>query len=123
MKNITFSHNWDGKLDKNEFTTIRLHKQGFYQIGHNITFSVGKSKQNQRMIGSGKIVNTQVCKIIDLTEEIAMRDIGKPRQYLIEVLQRMYAHKVFDWSEQLLVIITIKVTGRFANSQTTLGLS
>lgn len=117
MKTLNFSQNWNGKLDLPYFTTIRLSKPSSYRVGDKITFSVGRSKQSRRILGVGDIVDVKHCLLSDLTDDICLNDTGYGRAATVALIQTMYKNIVFDWNKQLLVIYSVKVTGRLPNSQ------
>ena len=51
MKTITFSYNWNNKLGRKAFTTIRLYNPNKYKIGE--TYNINLKKE---CIGAGKII-------------------------------------------------------------------
>ena len=120
MKSINFSHNWNGKLDLPIFTTIRLSSGRNYKVGDKVSFTIGKSPQNRRVLGVADIASVLELYIWDLTDDICMMDTGYSREVTVRMIQTMYKNKVSNWNKQKLVIYTCKVTGRYPKVQKSL---
>ena len=99
---ITFSYNWNNKLDCKMFTTVRLQSDK-YQIGHiHDIILKGKSK------GEGKIVAVKVKLLSQIDEFETGLDTGYNQQDFRKLIMTMYKNTVKDWSTQKLLIILIR---------------
>lgn len=123
MKAINFIQNYNGKLDKEEFTTIRLFKEGFLNIGDEVRVTVGREPKKRKVVLVGFIESVKVVYIWNLTNQQAQKDIGRNADYLTNLLQMIYKDKVHDWSTQKLAIFSIRVLKRKYGVQMSLGLS
>lgn len=98
MKKINFSKNYDDKLSRGIFTTIRLHNSDKYQQYENYEISLDYNK-----IFDAEIVFIEQCTINDLRENIARFDTGLSLEDTKKLLKEIYYYDI-DWNSQLLDI-------------------
>lgn len=97
---ITFSYNWNNKLDCNAFTTIRIHKPTkyivgtIYQIDFKLPFCIAQ------------IVAIKQFKLSQLNEFMAMIDTGYSVQETIAIIKKIYPN--VDYENQLFDFILLK---------------
>ena len=99
MKDLNFSYNWNGKLDCDFFTTIRL--SDYYKINDEIFLQLKKIA-----FDTGKIVVKIETKIEKLTELVCLMDTGYDKKTTIEIIKKMYPG-ILDWSNQSIFIYGI----------------
>lgn len=100
MNRITFSYNWNKKLDSNYYTTLRLSNVS-YQKGQLIEI-VLKGKK----IHTGKIIEMRLITIDQINEFIGGLDTGYGAEETKNIIKKMYPNK--NWEETLLVLILIR---------------
>lgn len=99
MKSITFSYNWNKKLDCDSFTTIRL--SNYYSVDEIILI---KCKNN--VTDTGKIIQKIATRIDKLTELVCRLDTGYSRDITINLIKKMYPG-ITDWNNQIVYIYLI----------------
>jgi hypothetical protein len=98
---ISFSQNWNKKLNCNYFTTIRLTNYAKYRPGN-----------QYRIICKGEyIYKAQIIQVINiylqqLTDYLAYQDTGYNRAETIALLQKMYPN--YDFKTKQISIILLK---------------
>lgn len=102
MEKLTFTHNWNNKLDCVAFTTLRLRNDRKYYIGGEVEVL---EKHFSR--GAYKIVDIKHFKIFQINEFMARVDTGYSRERCIEVIQTMYKNIVTNWNTQELSLILL----------------
>ena len=100
-KELKFSRNWNGKLNTEFFTTVRLAsnywQQGeYYRIMHD------------GFCFRGLILKKSSLLLNDIPEYTAYLDAGMPVAKFKEMIYRMYQDKVKDWNRQLLDVLLIQ---------------
>jgi hypothetical protein len=105
MNRITFTTNWNKKLDCSAFTTIRLEDQ-IYQKGKNFeVFEKGHLK------GVFCIVHLSVFKLNQLSEAMAYLDTGYNKEKTTNIIKKIYDKRAPDWDKQnLYYMVLAKVT-------------
>lgn len=83
MKELEFSHNWNGKLDNQAFTTLRL--TNFYEIGEwvNVRLDI-------KSFGPHLIIGKKALRADALNEWIAWLDTGYCLADTRNLLNNMY---------------------------------
>ena len=82
---ITFSYNWNNKLENKAFTTLRLHNPKKYILGNSYQIELeGKYK------GLAVLYSKRILKIDQLNDFICYLDTGYNRTEATNILQRMY---------------------------------
>jgi len=86
---ISFSKNWNNKLDANYFTTIRVHNPEKYKVGS--LFNVQLIK-NEKMIKSFfvKVESIKVKKLNEFTDYELSVDTGLPGDQAFKLLKSFY---------------------------------
>ena len=100
MRAITFSFNWNKKLDCDAFTTIRLFQPEKYCIGEQYEIQLKKEKQFE-----GVIIDVKKFMLKDLNNFVAYIDTGYSKENCQSIITKMYA-KV-DFNTQALSLILI----------------
>jgi hypothetical protein len=101
MQQITFSYNWNNKLDCTAFTTLRLRNDQRYQPGYQYEINLkGESK------GIGEITSVKNFYLDQLNPFIAYLDTGYDVAKCREIILRMYP-KV-DFNRTMLSLILIR---------------
>lgn len=86
---IKFSYNWNGKLNCDSFTTLRLHNPLKYCAGHIYDVWLVQGKENKE-IGQFVAVEIRQLKLSALNNFIAYLDTGYSVEKAKEIIQRMY---------------------------------
>lgn len=97
---ISFSFNWNNKLDCSAFTTIRLDQPNKYRVGdvHEITIK-GESK------GEARIESIKRFMLADLNEFIARLDTGYSVEECRNIIIRMYPKVDFTRMKLMLILL------------------
>lgn len=99
MKDLNFSYNWNGKLDCDFFTTIRL--SDYYNINDEVFLLLKK-----KAFDTGKIIVKIETKIDKLTELICLLDTGYSKEITINLLKKMHSG-ITDWDNQKIYLYGI----------------
>jgi hypothetical protein len=99
-KEISFSYNWNNKLNCNAFTTIRLFQPDKYIIGEKYKVSLKGIP-----VCESVIINIKNFKLYDLNDFIAFIDTGYNKEECRKIILRMYPK--IDFTTQLLSLILI----------------
>ncbi len=100
MRVISFSFNWNHKLDCDAFTTIRLFQPEKYVIGEQYEIQLKKVKQFE-----GVIIDVKKFMLKDLSNFIAYLDTGYSKENCASIIQTMY--KKIDFTTTPLSLILI----------------
>jgi|SRR5690606_20792256 len=99
MEDLSFSHNWNNKLDCRCFTTLRL-LSAKWSPGQQVNIKLkGESK------GIGIIAAIRKLELNQINEYIARIDTGYSAKECKEIIRKMYPN--VDFSEQLLGLMLI----------------
>ncbi|HPA71674.1 MAG TPA: hypothetical protein PKY31_05375 [Spirochaetota bacterium] len=85
MDEITFSYNWNNKLDCKAFTTIRLHNPYKYRVGS--IYRVGEVNHDFTV----KIIDIKVIPFGKINEYMARIDTGYSLEECKNIMRKMYA--------------------------------
>lgn len=99
MKDLNFSYNWNGKLDCDFFTTIRI--SDYYNIGDEVFLLLKK-----KAFDTGKIIVKIETKIDKLTELVCLLDTGYSKEITINLLKKMHSG-ITDWENQKIYLYGI----------------
>jgi len=102
MEEIKFSYNWNGKLNCNHFTTLRLSDR--FNIGEKYAVLL-KGKE----IGTGEVIAKKYLRLTQINDFIAYLDTGYNAKKCKEILKTMYKNKPIDWNTQQIVLYLIKL--------------
>jgi len=94
MQRLTFSTNWNNKLDCGSFTTIRL--SGRFNIGEEIEVFF----RDNRRAGRFKIIGKKRISLDGINDWIAYIDTGYSAVECKDILRKMYKKSVKDWTNQ-----------------------
>ncbi len=82
---ISFSFNWNNKLQNKAFSTIRIHNPKKYQIG-----KMYKIELKGEALGTAVIQEIRVLKADQLNNFICFLDTGYSRTDTLNILAKMY---------------------------------
>lgn len=88
MNELRFSYNWNGKLNCNSFTTIRLKNDQKYFVGQELNVYLGKS-----LFGFYKIQSVKIIKLNQINDWIAYLDTGYDAEKTKNIVKEMYKNK------------------------------
>lgn len=100
MRVISFSFNWNHKLDCDAFTTIRLFQPEKYCIGEQYAIQLKKVKQFE-----GVIIDVKKFMLKDLSNFIAYLDTGYSKENCQSIITKMYPR--VNFTTQFLSLILI----------------
>jgi hypothetical protein len=100
MRVISFSYNWNKKLDCEAFTTIRLFQPGKYVVGEQYEIQLKKVK-----LFEGVIIDVKKFMLKDINNFIAYLDTGYSKENCQSIITSMY--KKVDFNTQPLSLILI----------------
>jgi hypothetical protein len=93
MKKLSFSRNWNNKLDADCFTTLRL--SGRFDIGDLVDIDLnGKPKGLAKVLDKKRLSNIEA-----INDWVAYLDTGSNAAKTKEIIKRMHI-KVADWVYQ-----------------------
>jgi hypothetical protein len=87
MDVLSFSYNWNNKLDCQAYTTLRL-MSGKYRVGNQ--FQVLLNGQDHH---KAEVVDVKSLKLAQINEFIAHIDTGYTAEECRNILRRMYGEK------------------------------
>jgi hypothetical protein len=103
MDKLTFSTNWNHKLDCECFTTIRANDNykvnSIYQVFH------------KRELKQVKIIDSRQFLLHTLNEWVCRLDTGYSKEETINIIKKMYSKYEYDWDTKKLSIylcVTVK---------------
>ena len=102
---LTFSYNWNNKLDCNSFTTIRLEWPEMYQVG--MVKDVQLKGEDK---GKAQIMAIKPFYLSQLNEFIARLDTGYGVEECTNIIRRMYPKVNFDTKRIYLILLSKLVT-------------
>ncbi len=97
INEISFSENWNNKLNCACFSTIRLHNPVKYAVGNK--FKVTLKGQLKPHPAAVRTVTT--FRLEQLTEGMALLDTGYSKSETIKIIQKMYKNKITNLQTQL----------------------
>lgn len=105
MDKLSFSYNWNNKLDNDCFTTLRLRNDLRYHLGDKMEAELnGVSK------GMVYFEDIKHLKLDSINEFVARLDTGYCREKCIEIIKTMYKNKNINWNvQQLSLILCVKI--------------
>lgn len=90
MENLTFSYNWNNKLDCKAFTTMRLHNPKKYFVGATFQVWLQEGAGPAKALGIVEVKDIRTLDAEQINEFIARLDTGYSRAEALQILQRMY---------------------------------
>ena len=100
--NISFSYNWNNKLDCNAFTTIRLFQPDKHKVDMPVSCILKGAKKCD-----GSIKKVKVFLLAEMTDYMAWLDTGYDKEKTIKIIKRMYSSVDFN-TKQLAFILIVK---------------
>lgn len=100
MDKISFSFNWNNKLENKAFTTIRLLQQEKYRTEETYLITL-KLKE----LFQAKIIEIKPFWLKDLNEFIAHLDTGYNKKECIEIIKKMYPNVNFLQKQLSLILL------------------
>jgi hypothetical protein len=98
MEILSFSTNWNNKLECECFTTLRLRNDGKYKVGAEHAIEL-KGKP----YGRAKVASVKHLKLHEINEWVARLDTGYSATECREILTKMYSGK--DWNTTQLALV------------------
>ncbi|MBI9056819.1 MAG: hypothetical protein JEZ01_03505 [Labilibaculum sp.] len=95
MSTIRFSTNWNGKLNNQSFTTLRVHDPLKFRAG--TIFSV---EVDGKLFVNAKVITVKTMCLNEITEFEARLDSGYSRREFINLIKRLYRNRAFLYSSQ-----------------------
>lgn len=103
-EDLVFTRNWNGKLNCECFTTIRLHNPAKYFIG-----AVKRIKLEKTFKGKATVIAMQGFLLDQLTEFTARIDTGLSATECKTMIRNMYRNNArIDWSTQQLDFVLLE---------------
>lgn len=100
MFDLSFSYNWNNKLDNNAFTTIRIYNPQKHLLLSSVRIIVkGEFK------GVGIIKEVKRLHLHQINEFIARIDTGYSKEECINIIRRMYPNVDFEKVELALILV------------------
>jgi uncharacterized protein YqfB (UPF0267 family) len=113
-ENLSFSTNWNNKLNCNAFTTLRLRNDRKYYVGARVNIWL-----NNNFKGAGTIVAVSIFTLDKINESVARVDTGYSAEECKNIIRKMYEGKSpkIDWKTKELSFSVI-VYNKKVNSET-----
>lgn len=103
LDKLQFSYNWNGKLDCQCFTTLRLRNAIKFQVGN--AFEIWLNDEDK---GQAKIIDVKHLYLDQVSDWIALLDTGYNAEKCKEIIRTMYKNKNIDWSKQQLAYVLLQ---------------
>ncbi len=91
MQVLNFSNNWNGKLDCDSFTTLRVKDK--FTVGEVIMVALNRVNKKDLYY----IIDKKVTRLSSITEWTARLDTGYSVEECRNLLKTMYKNENFDW--------------------------
>jgi len=101
MKDISFTTNWNNKLNCMAFTTIRISSQT-YQVGE--SYNV---KLKGRIQGIYKIVSKKTILLNTVNDWMGLLDTGYNATETARIIKKIHNARNYDWETQKLDYILL----------------
>jgi len=89
MEELTFSYNWNNKLECNSFTTLRLHNPTRYYKGREFSIVLMNKKEKQFKF-IAEIDDVYPCRFENLSEHACKLDTGYSKADTLKIINNMY---------------------------------
>lgn len=108
MSALTFSYNWNKKLENHAFTTVRLWNPDKYFQGAVLKVVLNNSSgEIAREYGEAAIVSVKKITLDRVNEFIAFLDSGYDVEEFKKIITTMYKGKKIDWKNQDLALVLL----------------
>lgn len=104
MLDLSFSYNWNNKLDCRAFTTIRLYNAHKHAPGTPVRILLKGTE-----LSTGTIGQVKTMYLNQINEYIARLDTGYSAQECRDIIRKMYPSVNFD-QQQLALLLIVKDT-------------
>lgn len=103
-EDLKFTHNWNGKLNCECFTTLRLHNPTKYCVG-----AIKNVKLKDISKGRAVIIGVQSFLLEHISEYVARLDTGLSAVECKQMIRTMYKNNPrINWSSQQLDFVLLK---------------
>jgi uncharacterized protein YqfB (UPF0267 family) len=109
METLNFLHNWNGKLNNQYFTTIRLRNDRKYFVGATMQVSIQVGNR-QASKGLVKVEAVKNITLNQLDEFTAALDTGYSLKTTCDLIRKMYQNvqPAINWQTQHLQVVLLK---------------
>lgn len=107
METLSFSQNWNKKLDCDLFSTIRRWNPAIHYEGREVSIYDNTSKPG-RFKGRGRYVLVTEFKLHQLKPAVAMLDTGYSLEETKNIIRTMYRNKVPDVERESFAYIIVQ---------------
>lgn len=114
LNHITFTHNWNNKLDCTAFTTLRLHNPKKYIIGEVKEIWISQPNKQWKQLFRAKIEDVKTFHLEKMNEYIARLDTGYSRAECINIIRKMYKQQ----NPKMDLILLVKQGNDLSTAQT-----
>ena len=102
MNIISFSFNWNNKLDNTAFSSIRL------EIPKYVVGKIFKVMLREEDKGLAAVRHITRFKLKNLNDPMALLDTGYGKEETIKLIKTIYKNKKIDFDKQLFLFIVFK---------------
>lgn len=103
-KDLIFHYNWNGKLDCQCFTTLRLYNAEKYHKG-----AIFNIYLNDQLKGQAKVLEVNYFTIDKINEFVAHIDTGYSAKECQDMIRKMYKNRpTINWKNQFLAFCLLK---------------
>ena len=106
---LDFSQNWNGKLNNNFFSTIRLFNPKKYKLGRQYIIRY----KNEEILKAELDEITPVFYLQQVPSIAAKQDTGYSKEETIKIFENIYKNADFDINTKLLQLYLFKVLKRY----------
>ena len=97
---ISFSTNWNNKLDCKAFTTVRINNTEKYQTCREYQITL-----RNKPIATAKIISIRTFWLDEITDFVSYLDTGYDRKAFIEIILKMYPRVDFKRKPLMLILL------------------
>jgi uncharacterized protein YqfB (UPF0267 family) len=102
MQKISFSYNWNNKLNCNAFSTIRLKQPSKYVLGEIYEIYL---KKEQKPLFNAQIMDIKYFTIDKINEFMAYIDTGYSKEKCQNIIRTMYPKVDFEIKELCFILL------------------
>jgi len=104
MDDLNFNHNWNGKLNCEFFTTIRLWNEKKYFVGAKFRHLI-----KEKFKGHVEVVGVKKIYIHQINDWMAWMDTGYSAKTTQDIIRKMYKNRpTINWDSQQLAYVMLK---------------
>ena len=105
MKDLSFSYNWNNKLDNKAFTTIRLKQEKRFVAGEEFKIILEPKGKEAEIKGIAKIMDIKHFKLSGLNNFMSYIDTGYSKEECDKIIRRMYGKCDFEKQELSFILL------------------